>query len=307
MPASPVPSRGSKRRPPRHPVRSRRRSHEAQAQSGRTVRAIVPTPPAGVNDLMARLVGDYLGKTHGLSMVVENRAGAAEVIGTEAVARAAPRRQYDSVWVFAGRHQSATPEGELSSAGKLRADLPDGGGAARHLGPKLVAPPHPQRPARRRAREARQRDDGEPRSRHALRHRACDAQERDQGRHHLRTVQRQWSVDQRAFGRTRNFDVQQLFQHFQPAQSGLGRPLATASKTRIPPLPDVPTVTKPGSKDRGRALVRRLRAGKDPKGDCDAVRRLAFGGAEGAGGQGQTGSHLNSSTLGSNIKNLNIA
>jgi tripartite-type tricarboxylate transporter receptor subunit TctC len=64
--------------------------HEARAQSGRTVRAIVPTPPAGVNDLMARLMGDYLGKAHGLSMVVENRAGAAESIGTEAVARAAP-------------------------------------------------------------------------------------------------------------------------------------------------------------------------------------------------------------------------
>ncbi len=64
--------------------------HEAQAQSGRTVRAIVPTPPAGVNDLMARLMGDYLGKAHGLSMVVENRAGASESIGTEAVARAAP-------------------------------------------------------------------------------------------------------------------------------------------------------------------------------------------------------------------------
>jgi tripartite-type tricarboxylate transporter receptor subunit TctC len=64
--------------------------HEAQAQSGRTVRAIVPTPPAGVNDLMARLMADYLGRAHGLSMVVENRAGAAEVIGTETVARAAP-------------------------------------------------------------------------------------------------------------------------------------------------------------------------------------------------------------------------
>jgi tripartite-type tricarboxylate transporter receptor subunit TctC len=63
---------------------------QARAQSGRTIRAIVPTPPAGVNDLMARLMADYLGKTHGLSMVVENRAGAAEVIGTEAVARAAP-------------------------------------------------------------------------------------------------------------------------------------------------------------------------------------------------------------------------
>src|SRR4051794_7907592 len=64
--------------------------HQARAQSGRTVRAIVPTPPAGVNDLMARLMADHLGKTVGLSMVVENRAGAAEVIGTEAVARAAP-------------------------------------------------------------------------------------------------------------------------------------------------------------------------------------------------------------------------
>jgi tripartite-type tricarboxylate transporter receptor subunit TctC len=64
--------------------------HEAQAQSGRTIKAIVPTPPAGVNDLMARLIGDYLGKTHGVSVVVENRAGAAESIGTEAVARAAP-------------------------------------------------------------------------------------------------------------------------------------------------------------------------------------------------------------------------
>jgi tripartite-type tricarboxylate transporter receptor subunit TctC len=63
---------------------------EAIAQSGRNVRAIVPTPPAGVNDLMARLMADYLGKTHGLSMVVENRAGAAESLGTEAVARAEP-------------------------------------------------------------------------------------------------------------------------------------------------------------------------------------------------------------------------
>jgi tripartite-type tricarboxylate transporter receptor subunit TctC len=39
---------------------------------------------------MARLLADHLGKAQGLSIVVENRAGAAEAIGTEAVARAAP-------------------------------------------------------------------------------------------------------------------------------------------------------------------------------------------------------------------------
>jgi tripartite-type tricarboxylate transporter receptor subunit TctC len=64
--------------------------NEAHAQAARTIRVIVPTPPAGVNDLMARLLMDYVGRTHGVTYVVENRAGAAEVIGTEAVARAAP-------------------------------------------------------------------------------------------------------------------------------------------------------------------------------------------------------------------------
>jgi tripartite-type tricarboxylate transporter receptor subunit TctC len=63
---------------------------EAQAQSGKTIKVIVPTPPAGVNDLLARLMMDHLGKTQGLTYAVENRAGAAEAIGTEAVARATP-------------------------------------------------------------------------------------------------------------------------------------------------------------------------------------------------------------------------
>jgi tripartite-type tricarboxylate transporter receptor subunit TctC len=64
--------------------------HSAWSQTGRTVRAVVPTPPAGVNDLLARLLLDHVGKAQGLTSVIENRAGAAEAIGTEAVARAAP-------------------------------------------------------------------------------------------------------------------------------------------------------------------------------------------------------------------------
>ena len=154
--------------------------HEAQAQSGRTVRAIVPTPPAGVNDLMARLMADYLGKTHGLSLVVENRAGASEVAWHRSRGARRARRQHPVVRVDAGRHQPAAAEGELPSAGKLRAGLPDGGGTARLLGATLVALPHAQRSARRGAREARQRDDGKPRPRDAVRHRARDAQERDE-------------------------------------------------------------------------------------------------------------------------------
>src|SRR5262245_63888096 len=62
----------------------------ALAQGKQPVRVVVPTPPAGVNDLMARLLSEYVGRVHGLSTVVENRPGAAEAIGTESVARAAP-------------------------------------------------------------------------------------------------------------------------------------------------------------------------------------------------------------------------
>jgi tripartite-type tricarboxylate transporter receptor subunit TctC len=63
---------------------------DALAQGRQPVRVIVPTPPAGVNDLMARLLSEYVGRVHGLNTVVENRPGAAESIGTESVARAAP-------------------------------------------------------------------------------------------------------------------------------------------------------------------------------------------------------------------------
>ena len=196
--------------------------HEAQAQSGRTVRAIVPTPPAGVNDLMARLMGDYLGKTHGLSDGGREPRGRGRGDRHRSRGARRARRQHGAVRVVAGRHQPAAAEGELPSAGKLRADLPARGGAVGLFGPSLVALPHAQRPARRSASEARQRDDGKPRPRNAVRHRACDAQERNQGGHHLRAIQRQRSVDQRAFGRTRDLDVQQLLQHLRPAQSRHG-------------------------------------------------------------------------------------
>jgi len=51
---------------------------------------IVPMPPGGATDGMARLIALKLGERWGQSVVVENRAGAGAIIGTQAVARAAP-------------------------------------------------------------------------------------------------------------------------------------------------------------------------------------------------------------------------
>ena len=62
----------------------------AQAQSGRTIRLVVPYPPGGSADILARLLGQQIGQAHGVNIVVENRPGAGTVIATEYVSKAAP-------------------------------------------------------------------------------------------------------------------------------------------------------------------------------------------------------------------------
>lgn len=66
---------------------------EALAQDSypsRPIRIIVPTAPGGGSDVSARLVAQELNKHWGQSVVVENRAGAGTILGTDIVAKAAP-------------------------------------------------------------------------------------------------------------------------------------------------------------------------------------------------------------------------
>lgn len=56
----------------------------------RLVRIVVPYPPGGGTDTLARLIADQLGRKWGQSAIVENIGGAAGNIGSAEVARAAP-------------------------------------------------------------------------------------------------------------------------------------------------------------------------------------------------------------------------
>jgi len=60
----------------------------AQTYPTRPVRLIVPVAPAGASDITARLIGQWLSERLGQPFIIENRPGAGNSIGTEAVVRA---------------------------------------------------------------------------------------------------------------------------------------------------------------------------------------------------------------------------
>ena len=62
----------------------------AQVWPARTIRLIVPFPPGGGNDVIARAVAQKLGERLGQQVVVDNRAGANGIVGLQAMMQAAP-------------------------------------------------------------------------------------------------------------------------------------------------------------------------------------------------------------------------
>jgi tripartite-type tricarboxylate transporter receptor subunit TctC len=62
----------------------------AWAQTTRTIKIVNAGTPGSGSDFLVRLMAEQIGRTQGLTMVVENRPGAGTLIGTEAVSRAVP-------------------------------------------------------------------------------------------------------------------------------------------------------------------------------------------------------------------------
>jgi tripartite-type tricarboxylate transporter receptor subunit TctC len=62
----------------------------AEDYPNKTIRLIVPFPPGGPNDIIARVVGQRMSEILKQTIVVDNRSGQGGVVGTDVVAKAAP-------------------------------------------------------------------------------------------------------------------------------------------------------------------------------------------------------------------------
>jgi tripartite-type tricarboxylate transporter receptor subunit TctC len=65
-------------------------SSQALAFPDRPIRMIIPLPPGGAVDIVARLIQPHLEKSLGKPVIIENRAGASGIVGAQAVANAEP-------------------------------------------------------------------------------------------------------------------------------------------------------------------------------------------------------------------------
>src|SRR6476620_1666928 len=62
----------------------------AQTYPTRPLRLLIGFPAGGGNDIVARLMGQWLSQRLGQPFIIENRPGAGSNIGTEVVVRASP-------------------------------------------------------------------------------------------------------------------------------------------------------------------------------------------------------------------------
>ena len=98
----------------------------AQSYPAKPVRLIVPFPPGGTTDLIARIVQARFQEFLGQSVLIENRAGAGGSVGAAEVAQGRARRLHAAHGVRHPRGEPSHLQDGARSVQRVRAHQPDG-------------------------------------------------------------------------------------------------------------------------------------------------------------------------------------
>jgi tripartite-type tricarboxylate transporter receptor subunit TctC len=223
--------------------------HDARSQAARSIRIIVPYAAGGAPDILARLLGDEISRAHGPTVVTENRPGAGAVIATEAVSRLPPdgntllitanafvinphlrKVSYDPITSFEPIcHLVSVPALVVVNATSPYRKLDDLLDAARAKpGAVTMASPGPG----------------------TTFHIALEMLKRDAG---VNITYVPYAATPPALNALLGDHVTSVFTDLassgEQLRSGKVRPLASATKTRIATMPEVPTFAESGFKD----------------------------------------------------------
>ncbi len=221
----------------------------AQAFPSKPIRIIVPFPPGGTTDIVARIIANRMTETMGQTVTVENRGGGGGTIGADAVAKAAP----DGYTLLMAN--LTFPMGALASAFRLpyNIDTDFAGVSISVLVPTMVTA-HPSVPARdlRELATLLQKDP-------SLKYAYGSTGPGSVGHVMYENFKREAKVDlihvpykgaapakQELIAGRIQVGGDQLSSSLAEIKNGTLRALATYGSKRVPVLPDVPTVRELG-------------------------------------------------------------
>ena len=111
----------------------------AKDYPNKPLRVVVPSPPGGPPDLIIRMLAPKLTSSLGQSLVIDNRAGAGGVVGTNFVAKAAPDGY---TWLFTTASHVNTPPFNKNVPFDPVRDFTHVTLAAQNFGQALIVPPN---------------------------------------------------------------------------------------------------------------------------------------------------------------------
>ena len=98
----------------------------AQTYPSGPIRVIVPYPPGGGTDILARQIGQKLNEAWSVPVLIDNRGGASGTIGTALAAKAAPDGQ--TLLVVPSGASIAAADGSSGAAARPNSPILSGGG-----------------------------------------------------------------------------------------------------------------------------------------------------------------------------------